>query len=103
MRLKWTKDPDFWVRRGAAVSLIYPIKKNKYGQINPLLVSDALMEDEHYLVLKGYGWMLKVLSQQDPELVFNYLYKNRDRMPRLAFRYGLEKFPRDKKEILMKN
>ncbi len=101
--MKWAKHPDFWVRRGAAVSLIYPIKKNMYDHINPLLVSDALLQDDHYLVLKGYGWMLKVLSQQESELVFDYLMKNKDTMPRVAFRYGLEKLSKEKKEILMKS
>ncbi len=100
--LNWTKHPDFWVRRGAAVSLIYPIKKNKYDQINPLLISDALLRDDHYLVLKGYGWMLKVLSQQEPELVFQYLAQKKDTMPRVAFRYGLEKLRKERKEMLMK-
>ena len=100
--LKWTEHPDFWVRRGAAVSLIYPIKKDRYDDINPLLVSDALLKDQHYLVLKGYGWMLKVLSQQEPERVFKYLQKHKEGMPRVAFRYGLEKLSKEKKEVLMK-
>ena len=99
--LQWTEDPDFWVRRGAAVSLIYPIKKDKYDDINPLLVSDRLLQDDHYLVLKGYGWMLKVLSQQEPERVFEYLKKHKETMPRVAFRYGLEKLSKDKRETLM--
>ena len=100
--LQWTEDPDFWVRRGAAVSLIYPIKKDKYDDINPFLVSDRLLQDDHYLVLKGYGWMLKVLSQQEPERVFEYLKKHKGTMPRVAFRYGLEKLSKDKRETLMR-
>ena len=99
--LQWTEDPDFWVRRGAAVSLIFPIKKDQYDAINPFLVSDRLLEDEHYLVLKGYGWMLKVLSQQEPESVFWYLVKHKEKMPRVAFRYGMEKLDKEKREILM--
>jgi 3-methyladenine DNA glycosylase AlkD len=100
--LKWTEDPNFCVRRAAAVILIYPIKHNKYVGINPFLISDALMMDEHYLVLKGYGWMLKVLSQGDPGIVYDYLVKNRDIMPRVSFRYALEKFDGGLKEELMR-
>jgi 3-methyladenine DNA glycosylase AlkD len=65
------------------------------------LIADRLMQDEHYLVLKGYGWLLKEFSRRNEDAVFNYLIKNRERMPRLAFRYALEKMPRERKQILM--
>lgn len=99
--IKWTEHPDFWVRRAAAVSLVYPIRKNKYQGINPFLVSDALLNDEHYLVLKGYGWMLKVLSQNEPDNVYDYLIRKKDVMPRISFRYALEKLSEEMKVSLM--
>jgi len=99
--LKWTEHPDFWVRRASAVTLIYPIRKDKYQDINPFLISDALMNDDHDLVLKGYGWMLKTLSQKEPANVFDYLMKNRKIMPRVSFRYALEKLEKELKERLM--
>lgn len=99
--IKWTEHPDFTVRRAAAVILIYPIKHNKYSKINPYVISDALMTDEHYLVLKGYGWMLKVLSESEPERVYAYLLKNKETMPRLSYRYALEKFDKQLKKQLM--
>ncbi|MDR7855745.1 DNA alkylation repair protein [Tissierella sp.] len=101
--LEWTKDPNYCVRRAAAVVLIYPIKQNKYEDINPFLISDSLMYDDHYLVLKGYGWMLKVLSQVERDNVINYLINNKDNMPRTAFRYALEKMDKDAKLTLMGN
>ncbi len=33
--------------------------------------------------------------------VFNYLMKNKAEMPRVSFRYALEKFDKEKKLILM--
>lgn len=97
----WTDHPDFWVRRAAAVVLIYPIKKNKYDDINPFQISDALLQDEHYLVLKGYGWMLKVLSQKEPNQVFQYLLDKKETMPRTSFRYAMEKMSKEMKSRLM--
>ena len=99
--LKWTSSENFAVRRAAAVVLIYPINKDKYNSINPLLVSDILMHDSHYLVQKGYGWMLKVLSVKEPEKVYNYLKKHKSTMPRTAFRYALEKLAKDRQKELM--
>lgn len=89
--LKLTKHENFAVRRGAAVVLIYPIRSDRFDTINPYLISDMLMNDDHYLVLKGYGWMLKVLSQYRTEEVVKYLQDNQKNIPKLAFRYAIEK------------
>ncbi len=101
--IKWTEHPNFSVRRAAAVILIYPIKHQKYHGFNPFLISDLLMNDSHYLVLKGYGWMLKVLSQADAKAVYEYLSRRKPVMPKIAFRYATEKFSSEQKSQLMKN
>ena len=99
--ISWTEREEFWVRRASAVVLIPAIRKNKYAEINPLMISDLLMQDGHYLVLKGYGWMLKMLSQKEPEKVSEYLIKHKDIMPRISFRYAVEKMDKAQKEYLM--
>jgi len=99
--ITWTKRDEFWMRRAAAVVLIPSIWHDKYNETKPTRISDILMTDEHDLVRKGYGWMLKVLSIKEPELVFDYLMKNKAVMPRVAYRYALEKMAADKKKILM--
>ena len=98
---EWTKDEDFWVRRASAVILIPAILHNDYEGIDPFRISDLLMKDEHDLVQKGYGWMLKSLSQVDMESVKDYLIKNHAQMPRTAYRYALEKFDKETREELM--
>ena len=100
--LTWIDHPNFAVRRATAVILIYAIRKNRYEDFDILLISNLLMHDEHYLVLKGYGWMLKVLSQKEPITVYDYLEKNHHQMPRVAFRYALEKLSKEQKNTLMR-
>jgi len=99
--IEWTNHPDFWVRRAAAVILIYPIKKGKFKEIDPFIIADKLMQDDHHLVLKGYGWMLKVLSSVHKDEVYRYLMTNKNIMPRVSLRYAIEKFSKDEKIILM--
>jgi len=99
--IQWTQREEFWMRRAAAVLLIPSIWQDKYIETNPLQVADLLMMDEHDLVRKGYGWMLKILSTKEPALVFEYLQKNKAVMPRVAYRYALEKMDDDAKRILM--
>ena len=99
--MEWTKDEDYWVRRASAVILIPAILHKDYEGINPLMISDLLMSDEHDLVQKGYGWMLKSLSQVDMETVTNYLIDNHTQMPRTAYRYALEKYDQETRTKLM--
>lgn len=100
--IMWTENEDFWVRRASAVILIPAILNNDYDGMNPLEISDRLMNDENDLVLKGYGWMLKSLSKIEPHCVEEYLIANHRRMPRVAYRYALEKFDKETRNRLMK-
>lgn len=99
--IEWTQDKDFWVRRASAVILIPAILHNDYDGMDPFIISDRLMNDEHDLVLKGYGWMLKSVSQIDQSSVEQYLIKNHTVMPRVAYRYALGKFDKDTRKKLM--
>lgn len=97
----WCDHENFAVRRCAPVTLILPIKKKVDMTVNPFEIADRLKNDPHYLVLKGYGWMLKVLSATQKSQVIAYLDYNRDTMPRVAYRYALEKLDKKDKEYLM--
>ncbi|MDP2808396.1 MAG: DNA alkylation repair protein [bacterium] len=90
--LRWTKSREWHLRRAAAVILI---SLAKLGRALPeiLKTSDALMNDEHYLVQKGYGWLLKEAYVKFPQDIFGYVMKNKDTMPRTALRYAIEKMP----------
>ncbi|OBS97545.1 DNA alkylation repair protein [Vibrio tasmaniensis] len=99
--LSWVEHDHFAVQRVAAVVLIYPVNKNVYKDLKPTLVADHLLENEHHLVQKGYGWLLKVFSKKEPELVVEYLKNNHDKMPRAAFRYALENLDKDTQQALM--
>lgn len=100
--VSWTTCEFFWVRRASAVVLLPCIWQEEYAEIEPFVISDALMYDDNKLVLKGYGWMLKIYASKEEELVFDYLMKNKANMPRTSFRYAMEKMPQDKRELLMK-
>lgn len=97
---EWCNDENFAVRRAAAVVLILPIRKKSKLTVDPLDVASQLMTDPHDLVQKGYGWMLKVLSQSEPDKVIDYLKKH-PQMPRTAFRYALQKLDQKTKYDLM--
>ena len=88
----WTKRKEWHMRRAAAVILIPSVRRGKYFE-NALRTSDALHCDEHYLVQKGYGWLLKEATKEFPRQVLAYVLKHKARMPHTALRYAIEKMP----------
>ncbi|NIM91486.1 MAG: DNA alkylation repair protein [Candidatus Aminicenantes bacterium] len=97
---KWAVSKNRWVRRASAVVLIYSIRKKK--PLTPVFeIADILLLDEDDMVQKGYGWMLKVASDQEPKRVFDYVMKHKKIMPRTALRYAIEKLSPDLRKQAM--
>jgi 3-methyladenine DNA glycosylase AlkD len=96
-----TKSDIRWAKRGAAVTLILPARK---GMVLDTVfeIADNLLEDKDDLVQKGYGWMLKEASKQHQKQVYDYIIKNKAKMPRTALRYAIEKMPPDLRKEAMK-
>ena len=98
----WALSPNLWVRRASAVSFIYPAKKNVLVEVQ-WEIALLLLEDKEDMVQKGYGWMLKVLSQNRQEEVFQFVCQYKERMPRTALRYAIEKMPENlRKQAMLK-
>jgi Predicted DNA alkylation repair enzyme len=100
--LEWTKDDDFWVRRASSVILIPFLLKNDYDGLMPFEIANRLMYDKNELVFKGYGWMLKSLSRVNKKAVMDYLITIHKNMPRVSFRYAIEKMDKENRLYLMR-
>jgi len=88
----WAKSKNLWLRRAAAVSLIIPAREGKFLK-DVFEISDIMLLDKGDMVQKGYGWLLKVASHKHQKEVLGYVLKNKDKMPRTALRYAIEKMP----------
>ena len=88
------------MRRASSVSLIIPARKGLF--LDAIFeIADNLLLDKDDLVQKGYGWMLKAASESHQQEVFDYVMKNKFKMPRTALRYAIEKMPKNLKIIAM--
>jgi 3-methyladenine DNA glycosylase AlkD len=97
---KWAKSKNRWMRRASAVSLIVPAKHGDF-LLDIFDIADILLLDGDDLVQKGYGWMLKSASEAYQKEVFDYVMKNKHKMPRTALRYAIEKMPKELKRKAM--
>lgn len=94
------KSNNLWEKRIAIISTSAFIKKGNFGET--LFIADVLMNDEHDLIHKAVGWMLREIGKRNInvlELFLSTRYKN---MPRTMLRYAIEKFPEEKRKKYLK-
>lgn len=96
----WIHSKNRWLKRGAAVVMIYSLRKGKHLN-SAFRIAGALVSDDDYLVQNGYGWMLKDASIRYPSEVFDYVMRHKDRMPRRALRYAIERFNAEQRREAM--
>lgn len=97
----WSYSQNRWVKRASAVSFIIPARKGQF-QKEIFEIADNLLLDKDDMVQKGYGWMLKSLTEAYENEVYNYVIDHKTNMPRTALRYAIEKMPEEKKREAMK-
>jgi 3-methyladenine DNA glycosylase AlkD len=94
------KSKNIWERRVAIISTAAFIKNRIFGET--LSIADMLLKDEHDLIHKAVGWMLREVGKKNPEVLELFLKDRYKTMPRTMLRYAIEKFPEDKRKKYLK-
>jgi 3-methyladenine DNA glycosylase AlkD len=91
---------SLWERRIAIVATFQFIRENDFGET--FRIADMLLEDEHDLIHKATGWMLREVGKRDARALRDYLSKRASRLPRTALRYAIERFtPAERRRWLL--
>jgi len=94
--LQLAKSPSLWERRISIISTYYFIKNNEFSQT--LKIAKLLLLDEHDLIHKAVGWMLREVGKKDLKIEEQFLKETYKEMPRTMLRYAIEKFPEAKRK-----
>ena len=83
------RSSSLWERRIAMLSTFHYIKKGKAEEA--LDIIDILLHDQHDLIQKATGWMLREIGKRvDQQLLLAYLDEHAHDMPRTTLRYAIE-------------
>lgn len=97
---EFAQSGDLWKKRIAVISTQHFIRMNDFE--DTLAISEKLLHDNHDLIHKAVGWMLREVGKRDLETEEIFLKIHYRNMPRTMLRYAIEKFPEEKRQKYLK-
>jgi 3-methyladenine DNA glycosylase AlkD len=90
------KSRDLWRRRISIMATFCFIRQNDFS--DSLKLSKLLLADNHDLIHKAVGWMLREIGKRSLSVEEKFLKLHYKKMPRTMLRYAVERFPEDKRQ-----
>ena len=95
----FSRSTNLWERRISVVSLLYGIRRSEFD--DALQICKTLLNDDHHLIHKSSGWMLREIGNRSKETLISFSNENVYEMPRTCLRYSIEKLSNTEKKIYM--
>jgi len=86
---KLARTNHLWSQRVAMVSTYAFIHEGQFT--DTLKLAKIFLSHKHDLMRKAVGWMLREVGKRDENVLRSFLYKYAEKMPRVMFRYAVEK------------
>lgn len=96
---KLARSRSLWERRIAVVATQHLIRHDEFE--DTLKLAELLIDDEHDLIHKAVGWMLREVGKRDERTLTDFLDRRAMALPRTALRYAIERLSPAKRRRYM--
>jgi 3-methyladenine DNA glycosylase AlkD len=93
------KSDSLWERRISILSAFHFIANNDFD--DALKLSKILLHDEHDLMHKAVGWMLREIGKRDRKREEGFLLNHYKTLPRTMLRYAIEHLPEKRRKAYL--
>ena len=94
----WQKN-NLWQKRIAIVANWYLIKKGELDDV--FVLSLKAIHENHDLLHKASGWMLREAGKINKDRLISFLKVNKNNMPRVMLRYAIERFSKEERSVFL--
>ena len=98
--IDFSHSENLWVRRISIVSTFTFIKNNEFN--TTLEIAKLLLNDNHDLIHKALGWMLREIYKRDEQIIKRFLRQNYAQIPRTTLRYAIERMDKEERLLYLK-
>lgn len=92
---QWSKHSYLWIQRASLISYLPSIRRKSSNLTILKNICSSLVEEEDFFIRKAIGWVLRELSEKEPDETINILRSISQKASKLTIREATRKLPKD--------